>query len=475
MRAIAMDLVRADGSRMPVLVNSAAAHRRRTAGRSLVRTTIFDATDRKEYETELLAARRRAEQATALGAVGRAGGRRAGRGVRRRRGRAGRRRRRVRRPSPRPRASSGRSTPRPASCSGPRLAGAVGPPDDLPPAQGTPARGRPAPRGLGRPAAGGRRGLPAAARGARRGAGVLVLAPLVALDRTLGVLALRLGAARAPDPEELRLLQTLGQQAGLALERARLYDEQRSVATTLQHSMLPGSMPDDPRLGLSACYRPAVDVLEVGGDWYDAFLLDADRVAVVVGDVVGRGAARRGGDGPAAQRGPRAGDASTPDRPCCSPGSTGSSRASPAADTATMAYAEVDLRDGSVRYACAGHPPPVVVDAAGEAVAALGRPVHPARRPLRRGRRGRRRAPPSPTARGSCSTPTAWWNGGTSRSTTCIDALAELLGSWADRPFDTLADGVTDAVLGPERTGDDVCLLALAYRAAASGQGHEPL
>ena len=31
----------------------------------------------------------------------------------------------------------------------------------------------------------------------------------------------------------------------------------------------------------------------------------------------------------------------------------------------------------------------------------------------------------------------------------CIDALAELLGSWADRPFDTLADGVTDAVLGP--------------------------
>jgi len=47
-----------------------------------------------------------------------------------------------------------------------------------------------------------------------------------------------------------------------------------------------------------------------------------------------------------------------------------------------------------------------------------------------------------------------------------IDALAELLGRWTDRPFDTLADGVTDAVLGAERIDDDVCLLALTYRAA---------
>jgi serine/threonine-protein kinase RsbW len=62
-RAIALDIVRADGSRMPVLVNSQL--RADPAGTPIgVRTTVFDATDRRQYETELLAARRRAEQAT---------------------------------------------------------------------------------------------------------------------------------------------------------------------------------------------------------------------------------------------------------------------------------------------------------------------------------------------------------------------------------------------------------------------------
>src|SRR3954451_21994159 len=63
-RAIALDVVRADGSRMPVLVNSQL--RADSAGGPIgVRHTVFDATDRRRYETELLAARRRAEQATA--------------------------------------------------------------------------------------------------------------------------------------------------------------------------------------------------------------------------------------------------------------------------------------------------------------------------------------------------------------------------------------------------------------------------
>ncbi len=177
------------------------------------------------------------------------------------------------------------------------------------------------------------------------------------------------GAQRraAAGPDELSLLKTLGRQAGQAMERAMLYDEQRSVATTLQHSLLPRTLPDDPRLGLSACYRPAVEGLEVGGDWYDAFLLDADRVAVVVGDVVGRAwppqprwdsCAVRCGLWPA----------STPGPPACSPGWTGSSTGSRPRETATLAYAELDLRDGRVRYACAGHPPPVLVDPTGRAV-----------------------------------------------------------------------------------------------------------
>jgi PAS domain S-box-containing protein len=461
-RAIAMDLVRADGSWMPVLVNS----RMRTGedGRPLaVRTTIFDASDRKEYETELLAARRRAEQATTwvravervvaeLAAV--SGVDEVGEVV----ARAG-------------------TTAFAATASvlwmvdpgtgvlvWTAASGAVGMQSDLPPArdalpQVTALRaGEVAQVGEAEAA----EAFPRLRAALGDGRGDLVLAPLVSQERTLGVLTLRLAEARTPETEELRLLQTLGQQAGQALERARLYDEQRNVATTLQHSMLPGTLPDDPRLGLSACYRPAVDELEVGGDWYDAFFLDTDRVAIVVGDVVGRGlhAAAVMGQLRSAVRALATVDSGPAmllarlDRFV---------EGVPAADTATMAYAEVNLRDGSVRYACAGHPPPVLVDPAGRAAllwdgrsAPLGAHFGVAARPE------------ASVALVAGSRLVLYTDGLVERRDQpldeCIDALAELLGNWAHRPFDTMADGVTDAVLGTGRTGDDVCLLALAYR-----------
>ena len=469
-RAIAMDVVRADGSRMPVLVNSQL--RTSEDGRPLVvRTTIFDATDRKEYESELLAARRRAEQATAwvrsveqvvaeLAAV--SGVDEVGQVV----------------------ADAGTAAFTAAASVLWTLdlatselvwtaaSGAVGKPDDLPPAQGSLPEVARLREGWVVQLAEDTEGFPRLRAALGAAAGEIVLAPIVALDRTLGVLALRLGAARSPDPEELRLLQTLGQQAGLALGRARLYDEQRSVATTLQHSMLPGSMPEDPRLGLSATYRPAVDVLEVGGDWYDAFLLDADRVAIVVGDVVGRGlqAAAVMGQLRSAVRALAMVDSGPAlllarlDRFV---------EGVPAADTATLAYAEVDLRDGSVRYACAGHMPPVVVDHTGQAVVFWDGRSTPLGAHF-----GTAARPEASTTLADGARLVLYTDGLVERRDQSIDdgidALAQLLGRWTDRPFDTLADGVTDAVLGSERIDDDVCLLALTYRAAGSTKDSEP-
>jgi sigma-B regulation protein RsbU (phosphoserine phosphatase) len=61
---IAFDLVRADGSRLPVLVN--AVLERDAQGRPLViRTAVFDARLRREYERELLRAKQRAEESEA--------------------------------------------------------------------------------------------------------------------------------------------------------------------------------------------------------------------------------------------------------------------------------------------------------------------------------------------------------------------------------------------------------------------------
>jgi sigma-B regulation protein RsbU (phosphoserine phosphatase) len=68
-REIALDIVRADGVRLPVLVNSV-LERDATGAPVVVRTAVFDATDRREYERELLRAKTRAEEselrATAL-------------------------------------------------------------------------------------------------------------------------------------------------------------------------------------------------------------------------------------------------------------------------------------------------------------------------------------------------------------------------------------------------------------------------
>jgi sigma-B regulation protein RsbU (phosphoserine phosphatase) len=67
-REIAVDIVRADGSRLPALINSVVA-RGDNGSPTYVRTAVFDATDRRAYERELLAARRQAEESEARARV----------------------------------------------------------------------------------------------------------------------------------------------------------------------------------------------------------------------------------------------------------------------------------------------------------------------------------------------------------------------------------------------------------------------
>src|SRR4051794_6703398 len=66
---------------------------------------------------------------------------------------------------------------------------------------------------------------------------------------------------------------------------------QRAVAETLQRSLLPARLPRCSGLELAACYRPVSSGAQVGGDWYDAFLLPGDALGLVIGDVAGHDAA----------------------------------------------------------------------------------------------------------------------------------------------------------------------------------------
>jgi hypothetical protein len=74
----------------------------------------------------------------------------------------------------------------------------------------------------------------------------------------------------------------------LAKENERLYIEQRNIAGTLQHALLP-EVPSLRGVEVAARYFPGVAGIDVGGDWYDVIRSGRDRFVFVVGDVSGRG------------------------------------------------------------------------------------------------------------------------------------------------------------------------------------------
>jgi hypothetical protein len=75
----------------------------------------------------------------------------------------------------------------------------------------------------------------------------------------------------------------------LAEENRALYAEQRGIAETLQRSLLPAELPVVGGIRAAAVYRPGEKGLEVGGDWYDLVQVDEHRALAVIGDVSGRG------------------------------------------------------------------------------------------------------------------------------------------------------------------------------------------
>jgi len=75
----------------------------------------------------------------------------------------------------------------------------------------------------------------------------------------------------------------------LAGQIEQLYVEQRSVAETLQHALLPAQMPVIPGMQIAVRYLPGTAGVDIGGDWYDVVPLGEGRFVFVIGDVSGRG------------------------------------------------------------------------------------------------------------------------------------------------------------------------------------------
>ena len=111
--------------------------------------------------------------------------------------------------------------------------------------------------------------------------------PLLTDGEVIGVLHVGSLTPREFDDDERSLLQFAGERAARAIERSRLY-EQRRVAEVLQRRLLPAEIGNAFGLESAARYLPAAGG-SLGGDWYDLFTLAGGRVALAVGDVVGRG------------------------------------------------------------------------------------------------------------------------------------------------------------------------------------------
>jgi PAS domain S-box-containing protein len=189
--------------------------------------------------------------------------------------------------------------------------------------------------------------------------------PLVARGRVIGALGLANTAGRGlHSPAQVDTVVEIGRRAGLALQTAQLFEQQRGLAHALQRSML--TAPPRPEgLEIVVRYVPASEGAEVGGDWYDAFPGVRGGTVLVIGDVVGhdsnaaavmgqlrgllRGISHAGGGTPAAVLGQldRAADG----------------LALGAMATAVVARLDPAGRDGArLHWSSAGHPPPVVVD-----------------------------------------------------------------------------------------------------------------
>ncbi|MDQ3644103.1 MAG: SpoIIE family protein phosphatase [Actinomycetota bacterium] len=121
-----------------------------------------------------------------------------------------------------------------------------------------------------------------------RASGVRALmgVPLVAEGEVSGVLRVGSTSPNRFDDNHTALLALVADRAALAIGNARLYEREHGIVETLQRSLLPARLPQLPGISIAARYQPGG--ADVGGDWYDAIEQDGG-VGIVMGDVVGHG------------------------------------------------------------------------------------------------------------------------------------------------------------------------------------------
>ncbi|NAZ87652.1 SpoIIE family protein phosphatase, partial [Kineococcus indalonis] len=186
--------------------------------------------------------------------------------------------------------------------------------------------------------------------------------PLATRRSRLGGLVLGAAEDVPPDADERASLQALARQVADALERVDLLERELGTARVLQRALQPGPLPAVPWL---AAHRATTTSAGegVGGDWAELLVVDGGRVAVVLGDVMGRGARAATVMGEVRAQ-VRALALVDPHPGAVLRGLDACAAAAGGEDLVTLAYVLLE-RDGTALAALAGHPPPLLRHAGG--------------------------------------------------------------------------------------------------------------
>jgi serine phosphatase RsbU (regulator of sigma subunit)/putative methionine-R-sulfoxide reductase with GAF domain len=189
----------------------------------------------------------------------------------------------------------------------------------------------------------------------RLGLSSILCVPIENRGRVLGVVNVYYKEQLTPAPAQINLLNALGSQAAVAIENARLFAEKEKVTELLRSALIPKDRLEFPGIQIGHRFIPSMDL---SGDYYEIIPLSPKKLVFVIADVSGKGPEAAiqtlrakhilrsyayAGYGPAE---------------CLRLLNQQVGRDEKARHL-SLFYAEADLSERILRFACAGHEPPV--------------------------------------------------------------------------------------------------------------------
>jgi serine phosphatase RsbU (regulator of sigma subunit)/anti-sigma regulatory factor (Ser/Thr protein kinase) len=285
----------------------------------------------------------------------------------------------------------------------------------------------------------------------------LAALPVRSGDAVAGAFLASFVTPQSFDSPQRAFLEQVGAQVSRAVQKARVEEVSRSVASELQRSLL-GPTVLVPQVGHCSRYLPAEETLSVGGDWYQTIRLGDGNFGIAVGDALGHGLAAATVMGQL--RSALAACALTADNAAQVLEVLDQyARDLPGASSTTVVYAIVNVVEGWLEYSSAGHPYPLYVSPEGDVEfldGAQGLPLCCSDAIERRSRRV-----PFPAG----STIILYSDGLIERRRESLDVGLQRLSSavharW-QLPIEMLADEIVATLFADSARADDVAVLVL--------------